>query len=218
MFEKEREEMVSSQIVARGVVDENIAAAMRKIPRHEFIDESLWNYAYQDHPVSIGVGQTISQPYIVALMLSLVQPSSQKKLLEIGSGCGYLLAVASQLFSQVVGIERIEELYKKSIAILQKLSISNVQVFCQDGYEGISKDSFDSIIISCSCSEIPPPLLSQLAPGGILVAPVGDNFLQDLVIVTKDADGNISTRSGGGVRFVPLISSHAAAPNQIHPQ
>ena len=213
MFEIEREQMVSSQIIARGIVHPGIIESMRHVPRHEFVDSSLWPSAYEDHPLSIGSGQTISQPYIVAYMLSLAEPSLEKCLLEIGSGCGYLLAVASKLFGQVIGIERIEELYQYSIDILKKLGVSNATIFCNDGYQGSQNDEqkkFDSIIISCSCSHIPPPLLEQLAPGGVLVAPIGDTFLQDLVIVRKDANGALKVSSGGGVRFVPLISSHSS--------
>jgi protein-L-isoaspartate(D-aspartate) O-methyltransferase len=209
MFESLRSSMADEQILARGIQNRLIAEALRTIPRHEFIQPNYWAEAYEDHPVSIGYGQTISQPYIVAAMLELVQPSKEKRLLEVGSGCGYLLAIASLLFKEVYGIENISELYAASCKNIEKLHLTNVHPMLGDGYEGLSSlPPFDSIIVSCSCPQVPPPLIQQLAPGGILVAPVGDIFLQDLSIVHKQEDGSIKTTSGGGVRFVPLVSLH----------
>ena len=205
---KNAAKMVEKQIAARGVTQEDILSAMRDIPRHEFVPGAHRSEAYEDHPVSIGFGQTISQPYIVALMLQLSEPSIEKRLLEVGSGCGYLLAVASKLFHDVVGIERIEGLCQKSIAALSKLNIQNARVICGDGYEGSAPFlPYGSIIVSCCCSHPPQPLLDQLAPGGVLVVPVGDLFFQELIIVRREADGRYLTTTGGGVRFVPLVSN-----------
>ncbi len=214
MFEAEREAMVDFQILARGVSNPAVLDAMRTTPRHEFIEEESWPEAYGDHPVPIGFGQTISQPYIVAYMLDLVCPSKEKSLLEIGSGCGYLLGVASKLFRKVVGIERVPGLYEQSLVNIKKLHLNNIQIFCGDGYEGVEKGSpekktaFDSIILSCACSSVPVPLLEQLTPGGLLVAPVGDVLSQDLLLVQKNMDGTVTSSFFGGVRFVPLISPH----------
>jgi protein-L-isoaspartate(D-aspartate) O-methyltransferase len=143
-------------------------------------------------------------------MLELVEPSKKKKLLEIGSGSGYLLAIASKLFSSVVGVEVVQGLYERSLKALKAAKAKNVKVLCADGYEGAKEHApFDAIIVSCSCSKPPQPLLEQLAPGGILVAPVGDTFFQELITFCRLADGSISPISHGAVRFVPLLSPHA---------
>jgi protein-L-isoaspartate(D-aspartate) O-methyltransferase len=209
MFTDRRTEMVLEQLIARGIRDESVLKAMGTVPRHMFVPKHLLHEAYEDHPVSIGSGQTISQPYIVALMLELAQPSKEKKLLEIGSGCGYLLAIASSLFKTVIGIERVEELYTASQLVLKRLKYSNSTVRCGDGFVG-AKDAapFDAIIISCSCEKVPSPLLDQLAPDGILVAPVGDSLFQELLTVHRTPQGFVYD-SHGAVRFVPLVSDIA---------
>jgi len=208
MFEREREEMVERQIIARGIVNEALIEAMKNVPRHLFVPKEYWDEAYGDYPVSIGHGQTISQPYVVALMLEMVRPERVKRLLEIGSGSGYLVAVAAQLFKEVVGIERIEPLCVQSRKALQEAGIKGARIECSDGYEGDPKKSgrFDAIIVSCSCSHPPQPLIDQLAPSGIFVAPIGDSFIQDLVTISRSEDGSLSSEMYGGVRFVPLIS------------
>lgn len=209
MFETQRQRMVDEQIAARGVRDPAVLKAMREVPRHLFVSTSRLDEAYNDYPLPIGYGQTISQPYIVAWMLELAEPSPNKRLLEVGSGCGYLLAVASKIFKEVIGIERVEGLYKDSTEFLKEVGDKNVKVFCGDGYEGLKKlGPYDSIIVSCSCSRPPQPLIEQLAPGGLMVVPVGDVLFQELVTVRKTEDGSLVTRSHGGVRFVPLISLH----------
>lgn len=219
MLEAERRRMVDEQIVARGVSHSEVIAAMLETPRHEFVPGIQRAEAYEDHPLPIGFGQTISQPYIVALMLELSEPSIHKRLLEVGSGCGYLLAVASKLFHDVVGIERIEGLCHNSVATLNKLKIQNAHVVCGDGYEGSAQfQPYGSIIVSCCCSHPPHPLLDQLAPGGVMVAPVGDVFLQELVIIRREEDGRYITTSGGGVRFVPLISPHDSGSDGFFPR
>jgi len=204
--ERERKHMVQSQIIARGITDPKIITAMQKIPRHLFVPEEYQEMAYEDHPVAIGCGQTISQPYIVALMLEAVHPHASHSLLEIGSGSGYLLAIASLLFEQVVGIERVEELYQQSLVSLEKAAVQNVRVLCADGYEGV-EGPFDAIIVSCSCPEPPPFLLEQLKEGGILAAPIGDAIFQELLTFRR-VDNQFERSSLGMVRFVPLISPH----------
>jgi len=198
--------MVERQIIARGVTNKALIAALGQVQRHLFVPKEYWSEAYGDYPVSIGHGQTISQPYVVALMLEMVQPDRSKRLLEIGSGSGYLVAVASHLFKEVVGIERIEPLCIESRNALSEAEIKNVHIKCADGYEGDPGQTFDAIIVSCSCSHPPKPLIDQLAPGGIFVAPVGDSFIQELVIIHREKDGSLKSEIGGGVRFVPMIS------------
>ncbi len=209
MFDTERQRMVDEQIAARGVRDQAVLKAMRTVPRHLFVPKTHLHEAYADYPVPIGFGQTISQPYIVGLMLELSEPALSKRLLEVGSGCGYLLAIASMIFKEVVGIERVEGLYQDSLSFLQDVNAKNVRVLCGDGYDGVSKlGPYDSIIVSCASSRVPRPLLDQLAPGGVLVLPVGDVLFQELITVRRTADGTYTTLSHGGVRFVPLISAH----------
>ena len=212
-YEHERQLMVDAQIVDRGIKDVHVIQAMRQVPRHLFVPAShVWE-AYEDHPVTIGWGQTISQPFIVAWMLELARPGPTKRLLEVGSGCGYLLAVASKMFKEVIGIERIENLYHDSVEHLHALGMDQVKVLCGDGYEGAPQfQPYDAIIISCSCTQIPQPLRSQLAPGGILVAPVGDGLFQELMTVERVDGGEFHMTSYGGVRFVPLISPREIGP------
>jgi protein-L-isoaspartate(D-aspartate) O-methyltransferase len=215
MFERERNDMVEEQIRARGVSHKAILEAMKVVPRHLFVPEESCSESYEDHPVQIGFGQTISQPYIVGLMLELVKPEPSKKLLEIGSGSGYLLALASHLFKTVVGIERIEGLCLQSQQSLEAARIEGVHVLCKDGYEGEKLFApYDAIIVSCGCPIVPKPLLQQLAVGGILVAPVGESLFQELLIMTKKKDGSLVTISYCGVRFVPLISKHLLEPSE----
>ncbi len=211
MFEQERERMVAEQVAARGVADQAVLQAMRSVPRHLFVPKGHVHEAYADYPLPIGFGQTISQPYIVGLMLALSEPTPNKRLLEVGSGCGYLLAVASNIFKEVVGIEVVEGLYQQSLRFLEEVGAKNVRVMCGDGYKGVVEHSpYDAIIVSCSCSRIPQPLLDQLSPGGIVVLPVGDVLFQELITIRKEKDGKTATTTHGGVRFVPLISVHDA--------
>lgn len=206
-YEEERKAMVARQIRGRGVVLPELLAAMETIPRHLFVPAVPIDEAYGDHPSPIGFGQTISQPYIVASMLELSEPATTKNLLEVGSGCGYLLAVASLLFARVVGIERVEELWRCSVSQLRQLAITNAQVLCSDGYQGAPVHApFDSIIISCYCPSVPEPLLEQLRVGGLLVAPLGDGLGQELVRIKKLDDHTFEREPRGGVRFVPLVS------------
>ncbi len=204
----ERLHMVLRQIKLRGVSDPRILSAMREVPRHLFIPPPHDQAAYDDCPLPIGNGQTISQPYIVALMTELVQTHSGDHVLEIGAGCGYQAAVLSMLVHQVTTIERIPavaDLARKNIAALH---YDNVEVIVGDGTLGYPQHApFNGIIITASAPAIPAPLIDQLADNGRLVIPVGSRDIQDLVVLHKQGAA-ITQEHHGGVRFVPLIGEH----------
>jgi protein-L-isoaspartate(D-aspartate) O-methyltransferase len=204
--EKERERMVKEQIEARGVTDADVLAAMRRVPRHEFVPPQLRDAAYEDHPLPIGHGQTISQPYIVALMTELLKLKRGDKVLEIGTGSGYQAAVLAELTDQVYTIEIIKPLADTAAATLKRCGYDKVQVKFGDGYEGWPEHApFDAIIVTAAADHVPPPLLEQLKPGGRMVIPVGGVFhRQVLILAEKDAAGKVRTRNVTGVIFVPL--------------
>jgi protein-L-isoaspartate(D-aspartate) O-methyltransferase len=199
--------MVRDQIEARGIGRPDVLRAIRSTPRHVFVPEPLRSQAYQDRPLPIGFGQTISQPYIVALMTELLEPSKQQKVLEIGTGSGYQAAVLAAIAGHVFTIEIVPELAKSATALLKSLGIRNATVRCGDGYQGWTEEApFDRIILTAAPPEIPPALLDQLRPGGKLVAPVGTiPFVQSLVVVDKLADGSVRKRSVIPVTFVPMV-------------
>jgi len=199
--------MVSEQIEARGVRDPAVLGTMRATPRHLFVPSEMRSMAYLDQPLPIGNGQTISQPYIVAIMTELLQTAKTQKVLEIGTGSGYQAAVLSPLAGQVYSIEIVPALARRSAALLKELGCSNVTVRQGDGYQGWPEQApFDRIILTAAPSEVPKALLDQLKPGGKLVAPVGATPLdQDLVVIEKGADGKIRRRSVFPVRFVPMV-------------
>ncbi len=203
----ERTRMVSEQIEARGVSSAAVLRVMRATPRHLFIPESLRLRAYDDAPTPIGYEQTISQPYIVALMTELLQPGRGHKVLEIGTGSGYQAAVLSPLVKQIFTIEIVPELAQRSAELLRKLAYANVTVRQGDGYRGWPEEApFDRIILTAAPSEVPKALLEQLKPGGRLVAPVGGTpFDQELIVIEKGADGRLRQRSVIPVRFVPMV-------------
>jgi protein-L-isoaspartate(D-aspartate) O-methyltransferase len=202
-----RERMVAEQIQARGVRHPEVLRAMRATLRHLFVPEAVRSLAYQDTPLPIGYEQTISQPYIVAVMTELLEPARAHKVLEIGTGSGYQAAVLSPLVRQLFTIEIVPELAKESAGLLKKLGYANVTVRQGDGYLGWPSEApFDRIILTAAPPEIPKALLDQLKPGGKLVAPVGRSPLdQDLVVIDKGADGKIRQRSVFPVRFVPMV-------------
>jgi len=203
-MEKLRDLMVKTQIEARGVSDKGVLDAMRKVERHKFVPGSHIASAYEDHPLPIGHGQTISQPYIVALMTELCELNGTEKVLEIGTGSGYQAAILSLLAGKVYSIEIVEPLGKSARQKLAELGYSNVQVRIGDGYRGWPEEApFDVIILTASPPKIPQTLIEQMAEGGILVAPEGD-FSQELVKITKQ-NGKISRRTITYVRFVPMI-------------
>ena len=195
--------MVETQIEIRGVDDPRVLGAMREVPRHLFVPEEMRSRSYGDHPLPIGWGQTISQPYIVALMSELLELDGTKRVLEIGTGSGYHAAVLSRLAGEVYSIEIVEQLGVQARDTLGDLGYDNVQVRVGDGYLGWpEKAPFDGIILTAAPPKIPQPLVDQLKTGGIMVAPVG-TFVQDLVVITKTKEG-IHRRHVTGVRFVPM--------------
>ena len=205
---EERLRMVRDQVEARGVDDRRVLDAMRGIPRHFFIPAEYQDAAYHDRPLPIGSGQTISQPYIVGLMTSLLELKQSDKVLEIGAGSGYQAAILSKLAGTVVTVERLPEIAAKAKDIMQRLGIINVKVVVEDGTLGYTPDApYDGIIITAASPDIPPPLIGQLADKGRLVAPVGTRDLQQLVRIRKQGD-RISREMFGGVVFVPLLGRH----------
>lgn len=205
--------MVEHQLKARGIKDSRILSAMGAIPRHLFVPENLKEQAYEDHPLAIGYGQTISQPYIVARMAeaALITPSC--KLLEIGTGSGYNAAILSELAKVVYTIERIEPLVEEAKSHLKAIQKSNVLVFHGDGSLGLIDEApFDVIIVTAASPEAPKSLLNQLAKGGRLVIPVGDALTQKLLRYTKKAEGDFEVAVLDFVRFVPLIGKEGWTP------
>ena len=199
--------MVREQIEARGVRDARVLEAMRAVPRHEFVPSQYLNDAYADHPLPIGEGQTISQPYIVAFMSELLDLDKAHSVLEIGTGCGYQAAVLSLLAEQVFSIEIVESLGLIARQRLRRLSYDNVEVSIGNGYLGLPDEApFDRIILTAAPEELPQALVDQLKPGGRMVAPVGPVYgNQELIVVTKDAAGKVRRRSVLPVRFVPMV-------------
>lgn len=205
---EERLRMVRDQVEARGVDDRRVLDAMREIPRHLFISDEYRDAAYHDRPLPIGSGQTISQPYIVGLMTSLLELKQSDKVLEIGAGSGYQAALLSKLARTVVTVERLPEIAAKAKEVMQHLGIINVKVVVEDGTLGYAPDApYDGIIITAASPDIPPPLIGQLADKGRLVAPVGSRDIQQLVRIRKQGD-RISRETFGGVVFVPLLGHH----------
>ena len=202
-----RMEMVERQIRRRGVTDQDVLDAMERVSRHEFVPPQHQSRAYADHPLPIGYGQTISQPYIVGYMTELLELDEESKVLEIGTGSGYQAAVAAELAGQVYSIEIIKALGESGRQRLKELGYKNVQVEVADGYYGWpEKGPFEAIIVTASSSHIPEPLIEQLKPGGRLVIPLGSAWrAQELVLVSKGADGTLQSRGVMGVRFVPMV-------------
>ena len=207
-FPKARLKMVEEQIVSRGIKDPGVIAAMKKVPRHLFVEEALQGQAYNDHPLPIGEKQTISQPYMVALMTEALQLKEKEKVLEIGAGSGYQTAILSELAEKVFSIERIRSLAIKARQLLYELGHFNVEIKIFDGtYGWVGEAPFDAIIVTAGAPDIPQPLLDQLAVDGRLVIPVGDAYAQGLIRVTKTKEG-IKEEDLGGCRFVKLIGKY----------
>ncbi len=202
---KARKKMVSEQIQRRGISTPDVLAAMSDTPRHHFVPKWLKSQAYSDHPLPIGEGQTISQPYIVALMTESLGLTGDARVLEIGTGSGYQAAVLAKIAKQVYTIEIKEKLHKKASQVLQSLGHDNVETRFGDGYYGWSEQApFDGIMITAAVDHIPPPLLNQLKKGGKLVLPLGNPFAyQNLVLVTKH-DDDYTVKQITGVLFVPM--------------
>jgi len=197
--------MVTQQLRARGIRDERVLQAMARVPRHEFVPFEYQDEAYEDHPIPIGEGQTISQPFVVAAMLESLALRPEDVALEVGTGSGYETAVLAELAGTVYSIERIAVLAEGARAVLQRLGYHNITVIEGDGSDGLPGAApFDAIIVAAAAPRVPQPLLDQLREGGRLVAPVGGNFAQELQLVRKTA-GALTTVHLDGVRFVPLI-------------
>jgi protein-L-isoaspartate(D-aspartate) O-methyltransferase len=201
--------MVDSQIVSRGIHDEATLKAFLSVPRHLFVEEALWGQAYNDYPLPIGEGQTISQPYIVALMTQSLGLGPGDRVLEIGTGSGYQTAILAEIAGEIFSVERIEALAKKADALLNKLGYTNVRFRVDDGTQGWMEECpFDAIIVAAASPDIPAPLVDQLADGGRLVIPVGGRASQELVQVTKTGH-EVVRRNLGSCRFVKLIGQFA---------
>jgi protein-L-isoaspartate(D-aspartate) O-methyltransferase len=205
-YAADRAEMVARQIAERGVRDQRVLSAMRKVPRHEFVSDSEKRHAYRDTPLPIDEGQTISQPYIVALMTELVQPDPSDRVLEIGTGSGYQAAVLAEIVRHVYTIEIEPTLARQAGEVLQKLGYRNVTLRTGDGYGGWAEHApFDIIVVTAAPDHIPQPLLDQLKAGGRMVAPVGPvHSTQELRVFEKDATGKVTSKNVTPVRFVPL--------------
>lgn len=203
-FDSQREKMVKEQITARGVTDERVLGALRKVPRHEFVPQKWRGEAYDDGPLPIGHDQTISQPYVVALMTEQLRPQPNHRVLEIGTGSGYQAAVLAGLVANVYTIEIVEPLAKSAEATLQRLGYKNVHVKSGDGYKGWPEHApFDSIIVTCAPDHVPQPLVDQLKEGGRMVIPVGPRLAQELYVVQKQ-NGQMRQAALIDVRFVPM--------------
>ena len=204
-YERRREKMVQQQIEMRGITDSDVLAAMRRVPRHLFVSDALKDQAYGDFPLPIGEQQTISQPFIVAEMTQALEIGKDDRVLEIGTGSGYQAAVLAEIAYRVYTIERIRSLYVQTRGLLDKLKYHNVIMRCSDGTMGWKDESpFDAIIVTAGSPRIPELLVEQLAEGGRMVVPVGDQHAQDLIKITRDSQGTRQT-SLGGCRFVKLV-------------
>ena len=218
-YTQQRQQMVTEieddvQITAKYIDKKSfnklVLQAMKTVPRHEFVPENMRSVAYENRPVPIGYGQTISQPYIVALMTDMLQPQPGQRVLEIGTGSGYQAAVLSHLVAQVYSIEIVEALAKPTAQLLSRLGYDNVETRIADGYDGWPQHApFDSIVVTAAISHIPPPLVKQLKKGGRMVIPVGTRFqTQYLTLVEKDKQGNVTSKQILPVIFVPFTGGH----------
>ena len=201
--------MIEEQLVRRGITDERVIAAMRRIPRHLFVEEALRDRAYGDHPLPIGEGQTISQPYIVAQMTSLLALVGTEKILEVGTGSGYQTAVLAALARRICSIERLPSLASRARSLVEGLGITNVWIRVGNGTLGWPDEApFDRILIAAGAPAVPPPLVQQLAEGGRMVLPVGDLTNQTLTVVEQGA-GTMQTTTWGDCTFVKLVGKYA---------
>jgi protein-L-isoaspartate(D-aspartate) O-methyltransferase len=205
---KERDAMVAHQIESRGVGDPAVLAAMRQVPRHLFVPPPLRVSAYADYPLPLGHGQTISQPFIVALMTELARPALSDRALEVGTGSGYQAAVLSRVVRHVFSLEVDADLTRQACERLARLGYLNVTVSHADGYAGLSSEApFDIVIVTAAPADVPAALVDQLAAGGRLVIPVGHRYAQELRVIEKQADGRTRTKTVAPVIFVPMVRS-----------
>lgn len=207
-FDEERKRMVQIQLKPRGIADENVLQAMGKVPRHRFVPEDLMQSAYDDRPLPIGAGQTISQPYMVALMTQCLELNGDEKVLEIGSGSGYQAAILAELVQKVYTVERIEKLCNRTREVLKALGYTNVEAIVGDGSGGWPEFApYDGIMVTAGAPGIPDVLTEQLDGGGRLVVPTGGCYSQDLVVMRK-VFGSLEKKTVCGCVFVPLIGKH----------
>ena len=208
-FARERERMVEEQVIARGVRDPRVIEVMRRLPRHVFVDEALRDRAYGDHPLPIGEGQTISQPFIVGRMTELLQLAGREKVLEVGTGCGYQAAVLAELAERVCTMERIPRLASRARETLERLGYRNVWVRTANGTLGWPDEApFDRILVAAGGPGVPPPLFEQLAEGGRMVIPVGEVDGQVLQVIEK-VQGTMRVTQDSGCVFVKLVGKYA---------
>lgn len=211
--------MVKNDIHARGINDRRVLEAMRSVPRHLFVPKELRQEAYADYPLPIGEGQTISQPYIVALMSELLELKPGDRVLEVGTGSGYQAAILAAMGCEVYSIEIIQDLCRRAERNLKAAGIENVAVVHGDGYFGLpDRAPFAGIVVTAAPDHVPPKLVAQLKPGGRMVLPVGPEMeIQSLTVITKDSEGNIKTRDIIPVRFVPLTGGHGKKKTSKEP-
>ena len=208
-FARERERMVQHDLKGRGITEAGVLSAMSRLLREEFVPESYESQAYADGPLPIGMGQTISQPYIVALMTQELRLNNYCEVLEVGTGSGYQTAILAKLAKRVYTVERFAELSEKAQAVLGRLGINNVEYYVGDGSAGwYKKRTFDRIIVTAAVPEVPEQLIDQLGAGGIIVVPVGEGGVQELIVGTKK-EGKLIERVVCDVRFVKLVGKHA---------
>ena len=208
-FKRNRQRMVADQIMARGIADERVLAAMSAVPRHFFVDEAMAAEAYEDHPLPIGLGQTISQPYVVALMSQLLEAAPGMKVLEIGTGSGYQAAVLSEMGLDVYSVERMRDLHLRTSALLRKLRYFHIACRLGDGTLGWPEEApFARILVTAGGPFIPEPLLEQLADPGILLMPVGARASEQQLVRVYKQDGKINRENLGAVSFVDLVGNH----------
>jgi protein-L-isoaspartate(D-aspartate) O-methyltransferase len=208
-YERDRERMVEDQLLRRGITDARVADVMRRVPRHLFVEEALRERAYGDHPLPIGEEQTISQPFIVGLMTSLLELTGKEKVLEVGTGSGYQTAVLASLARRVCSIERLPRLAERARRLLEQLGHDNAWVRVGNGTLGWPDEApFDRILVAAGGPSIPPPLIHQLAEGGRIVAPVGDAVNQILTVV-DNVKGELRRSQHGDCKFVKLVGKYA---------
>ena len=218
-YDKQREKLIeiikqevknTSEYLGKDKLDKRVIDAINSVPRHKFVPFYSRLYAYRNRPLPIGYGQTISQPYIVAIMTDLLNLKPSDRVLEIGTGSGYQAAIAAQIVKEVYSIEVIEPLGLEAKKRLTQLGYNNIKTRIADGYYGWKEHApYDAIIVTAAAGHIPPPLLKQLKPGGTMIIPVGDfMFVQKLILIQKDQKGDLTTRQIMSVRFVPLTGKH----------
>ena len=202
---KKRQHMIEYQIKARGIFNETVLKAMMNVPRHKFVPAEIQNLAYEDCALRVSHGQTISQPYIVALMTMMISPDNTMKVLEVGTGTGYQTAILAEICKEVVTIERIEDLHRSAKQRLEEMGYDNIKCILGDGYKGYPPEApYDGILVAACPSDIPPILIEELAPGGRMAIPVGAGS-QYLLLVTKELNGEITIEKKIEVQFVSMI-------------